>query len=675
MKKYLLLFILGIATLSLQAQSSFSDDFESYNTGDFLGTSSDNWTTWGDSPGSNEDVKITDELAASGSKSIKFRATAAAGGPQDVVGYFGGQKITSGMLTLSMNMNVPAGKAGYFNLQGEVDPGETWSLNVTLENGLVNIANASNTTVMSGSFAHDEWTNILIEINLDINSWKTTINGNCLGAYANPNNFVASIDFFPIANGEFFIDDYSYDYTPEASTPTFDAGLSNVSLAVRGIKDQLVPIRGHVINFGTDVITSFDIEVEANGTTTTTNFTDEAIESNGDFAFELEEKYKVVGGQNDVTVRILNVNGMANDEEECNNAISASFPGTIPSPGKKVIVEEATGTWCGFCPRGAVAMERFNLTYPDHFIGIAIHGGSTSEPMLFQEYDDGLNAPGYPNSKVNRGAFVDPGSADGQFFEQLVVTPRATMSHGATYDEVTRQLELSIELTPSVALSGTGWRFNAVLTEDGVMGTTSAYNQRNYFSNDADLIDIHGVNYRDLPDPILAANITYEHVARATMNGFDGVAFDGGSLTVGESKIFNFSYTIPEGYNFENMNLVSMLIQPGGRINNGEIATLTDAVDNGYVLSTEYSGELTSLTNVFPNPVTDYTTVDIDLNESSDVSIAIIDLKGTVISSTSYGLVSGAQELRVDTHNLPSGMYTLKITANNKYTVQRIVKN
>lgn len=39
---------------------------------------------------------------------------------------------------------------------------------------------------------------------------------------------------------------------------------------------------------------------------------------------------------------------------------------------RNVVVEEGTGTWCGYCPRGTVAIKRMNEKYPDQFIGIAV---------------------------------------------------------------------------------------------------------------------------------------------------------------------------------------------------------------------------------------------------------------------------------------------------------------
>ena len=118
-----LLAILFIAPNFLNAQT-FSDDFEGYNVGDYIGANSSNWTTWSGTTGGAEDAKVVDDKAASGTKSIYFRGSATCG-PQDVVLPFGGLHET-GNFEYSMKMYIPLGKGAYFNFQGAQQIGTLW---------------------------------------------------------------------------------------------------------------------------------------------------------------------------------------------------------------------------------------------------------------------------------------------------------------------------------------------------------------------------------------------------------------------------------------------------------------------------------------------------------------------------------------------------------------------
>ena len=48
---------------------------------------------------------------------------------------------------------------------------------------------------------------------------------------------------------------------------------------------------------------------------------------------------------------------------------------------RNVVVEEFTGTGCGWCPRGLVGMEKLRQTFGDRFIGIGIHQYNSTDAM------------------------------------------------------------------------------------------------------------------------------------------------------------------------------------------------------------------------------------------------------------------------------------------------------
>ena len=50
------------------------------------------------------------------------------------------------------------------------------------------------------------------------------------------------------------------------------------------------------------------------------------------------------------------------------------------------VVEEGTGTWCGWCVRGIVALEYMRENYPDKFIGIGVHYGLFSQKVDIGPY-------------------------------------------------------------------------------------------------------------------------------------------------------------------------------------------------------------------------------------------------------------------------------------------------
>ena len=123
MKKSLLIGAVLFFGTSLSFGQIFSDNFDSYNAGDFLVSSNPaDWDTWsGGAGGSSEDAKISSTESASAPNSLYLKSTAAQGGPSDIILRFD-QIYTSGDFTLEANFFVASNKGAYFNLQQDHTP-------------------------------------------------------------------------------------------------------------------------------------------------------------------------------------------------------------------------------------------------------------------------------------------------------------------------------------------------------------------------------------------------------------------------------------------------------------------------------------------------------------------------------------------------------------------------
>jgi len=672
MKKTILLIFSFVFLCSMAISQSFSDDFESYAVGDYLGASAAEWTTWGGTTGTSEDVRITDEQSNSGDNSIKFVSTAAAGGPQDVVLYYGGQKLTSGFLNTKMNMLVETG--AYFNYQGEVTIGTTWSMNAFFEaNGVGRITGSNNATILQFTYPYGEWFDWEMDINFDANKWQLKVNGVCVGSFANPDNSIASIDIYPVQGNSFFIDDFEYVYSEISPEILADVSAELRATYNSGIAGSKIELGGSITNGGTTVINSVELDIMV-GTDVIPYTQDGLTLALGEtLDFVIDDSFILPSGFTQLELFVKNVNdGNYVDEDICNNEAKLLLFGTIPSDHKKVIVEEATGTWCGWCPRGTVWMDRMSNKYPDHFIGIAVHNG---DPMVDADYDNGLGASSFPGAKVDRGNFIDPGDIESPFLTNIKVTSAAIMENGALWDATTRELTISLVVT-SLENITTNHKVNVALTEDGVSGLGGSWAQENYYSGSQDLIDDNGMNWRDLPATVPAADMIYDHVARAILAPFSGLVESfKEDLAVEGQKVFNFTYTVPPEFNEDNMHIVTMLINPNGTINTGESTTIVKAVDNGFVMAeatSTNSVELGNATSIYPNPMNEYTTVDINLVERTDVRIEILDFSGKSSFLKTYEGRNGFFRTNVNTSDLPTGTYIMKINTNDFYTTKTI---
>jgi thiol-disulfide isomerase/thioredoxin len=660
--------LLSVLFLYCMAISSygqeFSDDFESYDTGAYLAASSDVWTTWsGNGAGTAEDVRVVEERAYSGTKSIKFTG-AAGGGPADVILPFG-DKYVSGFFKFSSAFLIEENSNGYFNIQGEVNPGITWTMNTTFTaDGLVEFTNSGNALITSSEYPIGEWFTLDIEANLTANIWNVEIDGNCIASFQSEINSVASLDLFPLdASSVFFVDDISFAYETEASVITNDIGIGSVEL-VGPIVGASGPIRASVTNNGTDgVLESFDASYTDGVSSGNASFTGLSVAPGESYDFVFDTDYTIQENINNITLRIANVNGTTTvDDNGCNDLQRVFFTPMTAREGKKVVIEEGTGTWCGFCPRGAVFMDAMDLKYPDHFIGIAVHNGTT-DPMVIPAYDNALNFGTFPNSTTMRITEQDPSQIEPTILNFLSLPAVATFEIGALFDEDTRDLDISVLTTFQNNING-DYRLSVVIREDH-----ANYNQVNYFAGGATVMG----GYEDLPDPVPFTTMVHNLVARALLGGFGGQTISSNGAVAGDTRLVNFNYNVPADYDMENMKIIAILTQPGGAINNGELSSVDDALQNGFLLSSTQDPIVSEATHIYPNPVTDQMNVKLDLQEAQEVSISIFDAMGKLVAKRNYGKQSGQLLFPYNTADYDTGVYYLHITVGAKFTTKKII--
>jgi hypothetical protein len=658
---FALLFVGGIANAQL-----YSEDFESYTVGSYMGINNPTWwSTWSNAPGGSEDVQVSNLAASSGSNSLYLNAPGT-GGPVDAILKFG-QQYTSGIFTFEADFFVKTGKNGYFNFQGTQTPGQQWALDVNMDAGVISMGSSA-----SSAFPMAQWFTLKIEANLTLGLWEFWIDGISQGTWNNPNNQVASMDLFPIQNSSYYIDDISFDHTTY-TLPNRNAGISGVNM-VGNVVGQTVNPQVNLTNVGVTNITSFDISLTYNGATITENVTGVNIASLAPYEVAFSSTMNLVAGPLPAVAIVSNVNGMGADDDPNDDTLTLSVNPVTPAPGKFVVGEEATGTWCQWCPRGAVYMDLWNERYAGYFAPIAVHNG---DPMTDAVYDTGIGAliGGYPSSLVDRGSDIDPSSMENQIITRLQTTPSATILNGADWNSTTRELKVSLQTTFQSAVSG-DYRMACVLTEDGVTGTGSGYNQSNAYAG--------GGNgpmggYENLPASVPASQMVYEYVARSIVPQFDGAPGSlPASITGGAQFIHNYTFQLDPTWDDANMHIVGLLIGPGGTIENAGFTTIAEAVTNGHLVGVDEGiGQLLdapdAMVKLYPNPATDRAVALLDLAGDADVSIKIIDMTGKEVAMRDYGTLNGPQQFDLNTSAFATGIYFVQVRFGENIVTKKLV--
>jgi thiol-disulfide isomerase/thioredoxin len=335
-----------------------------------------------------------------------------------------------------------------------------------------------------------------------------------------------------------------------------------------------------------------------------------------------------------------------------------------------VLVEEATGTWCGFCPRGAVYMDSLSKKYGDNFIGIAVHNGM-NDPMVVTEYDAGVtNFPGFsgfPSAIVGRNFLVSPEDIEIPFLQEASTVATVSLSATATYDANTR--ELTINASSTTSKNYVAPKFFIALVEDGVHGTTSGYNQSNYYSGGG--LGVMG-GFEILPNPVPAAKMVFNHVARALFGGYNGL-----SGTIKSPWLVNSTanyekkgYIIPNEFNIANMHAVV-----GVMSNQNKFLNIIKLPIEKSTASNEVSNNRKVL--ISPNPISTVGYIQINQPGNGEITVKICDVLGNVVAKQNYGKSNDLTSLPIVTDNLSNGNYFVHIQIDNETIVKQIavIKN
>jgi hypothetical protein len=675
MKKILLTGIAAMLSASLFSQI-FTDNFDTYTAGQDLVTQNPtDWDTWSGGAGTAEDVSVTNNNANSGANSLYFASTG--GGPNDIILRFD-QVYNSGNFSLEANFFIESGKGAYFNLQENFTVGAVWAIDCfMLDDGTFNLKSGT-TLNLSTTYPPGQWFNMRIEIDLTSNVWELFIDNVSQGTFSNPVGSIGILNLFPTnptAQGGndiagFYVDDVSFDHSV-ASLPPVNGGVTYVA-PISGIVSQLAVVEGTARNLGTDPITSFDIAYTYNGMPAVQEAVGPlSLASLATYVHTFSTPISLAAGSLPLTVTISNVNGAGADGNAADDANVITIDPIVPAAGKMVLGEEATGTWCGWCPRGAVFMDFMETTYPNHWAGVAVHNG---DPMTDAIYDTGLNpliGGSYPNSVVDRGTAADPSSMEQAFLQRIILAPKAFLTNGATYNATTRELVVSVTADFQSSTGG-DWRIGLILTEDGVTGA-AGFDQANYYAGGGSG-DMGG--YEILPDPVPAAQMVYDHVARSITPSFDGLVNSFPSTVASGLIVSNcFTFILPAEWDESKIHIVSFLRNPAGLIDNAAKETIASAVTNGFVncaTSVRVNTNEEETFNLFPNPTRGVTYIDITNNDGDLVNVTITDLTGKIVAQRDYE-VSGSSQLPIVTNEFSKGVYVVTLTKGGTTQQQKLI--
>lgn len=339
---------------------------------------------------------------------------------------------------------------------------------------------------------------------------------------------------------------------------------------------------------------------------------------------------------------------------------------------QKVLIEEHTGAWCGYCPDGALILEDVLAQHPNA-IAASVHNGDAmyiSTGGIIQNFYN----PAYPQATINRESGpISRGSWASAVTTALQNTPVVSVSiDSAGFEAGTRTLKVKVKATFLEATTG-NLRMNLYLTEDNVVGSGSGYDQTSYFNTQV------GHPLYGLGNPIL--NYTHNHVFRYAAGGAWGNSgIIPASVAAGDEFYVTYTKVIPATWDINNLHIIGMVNLHGTSLRpilNAEEVPFSVATG---IFNNPASTELTL--QVSPNPLQSRSTISFNLAENGHVLLEVYNLAGQKLRVLADDITnSGMHSVYWDGQDqadraVPNGMYILRLTTEDgTHAAQRILVN
>lgn len=462
-------------------------------------------------------------------------------------------------------------------------------------------------------------------------------------------------------------DDYYYRFI-YGSIPAVDVELTDFDI-LPYIGSSATDISGTFFNYGSNTITAVDITWDDGTGPYTENVTGLNIATNDSYSFTHATQLNPTAG-NSYTIDLTIV--ATGDVNTANNTIQKSTVSLTTIPEKIVVGEEKTGTWCGWCPRGAVALAEMEAE--SRFIGIAVHNG---DPMVVTAYDNAIGTyvpGGYPGGGVDRVIDGDPSDFQQMFNQrESEVVPCEVSTITYTHNPTTSKLEVSADVEFFGDIAG-DYRLSCVITEDDVINSGNGWDQVNYYDGGGSgtLTDPNtSFEWSTAGDPVDPNDFGgYDHVAR-TLSDND-ILGDAGSLPATMVPTGTYSYDFAD----VNDNVVDDILKTHAIVmivnaNTGEILNAKSVSFGAVGIEEETSNATLSL---FPNPTSGNVNIAFDLEQADQVSIVITDMLGKVVMNTGEtSREAGANFVTVNGDMLTDGIYFVNLKVGDKVITEKLI--
>ncbi len=341
---------------------------------------------------------------------------------------------------------------------------------------------------------------------------------------------------------------------------------------------------------------------------------------------------------------------------EATTPVIAYLVDVVPTAEKIVLVEEFTGTWCGWCPYGADSLRAIEAELGDRVAILAYHSGDAMEVPLGGKMMDYIGVSAFPTGAVDRRVYDGetgiPISRDvwGANIRSILQNEESIVSiaiTGKAYNEQSKSLSFTAEVTFLSAAQGQ-YRLVFIQTTNQRKFGQSRYNPSEW-----------------LPD------YEHNHVVTAVHPDEYGYTIGDGSVIPANTK-YSQDISVTSVDSLPSLSDLVLFVYEyntptPGKVMQAYHEPLLEGITETEIPQTPVRFEVAQN---YPNPFNPSTMVRYSIPEPSFVRFSVYNANGMLVSvpSGSRLLQPGEYFQAVDGSGLPSGSYFCKCTVTSEAT-------
>lgn len=319
---------------------------------------------------------------------------------------------------------------------------------------------------------------------------------------------------------------------------------------------------GYVFNSGANAISSYEVLWQIDDEQHRVTI-DKQIPLNGCDTFTVNVTANTVG-KHSLTFTVDKVNGAEDSYMADNSAVSYI---TIKDPvfRRRVLCEEVTGLWCGFCPHGMVGMQLMKDKYPGYFIAASIHWNDSlavPEDSSYNFTDFYKYFSGAPGCLVDRKGTGDPFSEIQRMYSaENSSDADAALSTSSAFSADGSQIEVNSEFFTAKDIKNADWNIAYILTEDSVAASKELngvedYPQTNYYAGGS-----RGYMYGWENKSAETTDFYFDDLARGVYSSWKGASCYQGDITAMQKYTVSGTFRVPPTVlNKKNLHVIAVLI-------------------------------------------------------------------------------------------------------------------